>query len=1080
MSSYPVKFGKYLLLERVNVGGMAEVFKAKTFGVAGFERILAIKRILPNLVEDDEFIRMFIDEARIAVQLNHTNIVQIYELGKHGDHYYIAMEYVPSRDLRAILDRMRSNGQLMPIPQAAYVTKKVCEGLDYAHKKRDPSGNPMNIIHRDVSPQNILVGFEGEVKVIDFGIAKAANRASKTQAGVLKGKFGYMSPEQVRGLPTDRRSDIFAVGVLLYEMLTGERLFIGESDFSTLERVRNAEVIPPTNFNKKISPALEQIVLKTLAREVDDRFQWASELAEELEPFLVEDKQVFNMKRLAAVLKETYAAEIALERQKMEEFLRVTAEDAKPEKNPQASSLLPLHPHETDPSLPKPPPTAPAAAQQKITAEDEEADGADAGFGEDKTFVIEASAAGVALQNQVTEEPGQKPVGSKPSQSDASRPQPRPPSGAVKTASSSGANAAAMPNPKIGEASSSKTSRRQSSGAPSKPENTNDDFLEQVSLYGDDAGDMDDSRTLVSAPNPLMDNPTGEEDDEIDASEMNDSSPPAPSPVRGAKPPPPVSSTNPRGKTMTAEELSDAPTTAPAANGQRPPPPPARKEASTGRPSAPPPRPQAASKGFDPVAAAMEEEENMAIEALKGTTGGRPDNVDSGPTLAAPSSRANGKAPSPGRGDVAGGPQLPAKAFDATQEAAAFEGSMPPGDDVGMDDGVQGVAPAPVIVQAIPPQMMKLLIVAAGAALLVFLVIVVAIAVKLSSMRSTTQLVLYTAGEVQAPPDLQVSVDDVPLASGLSAPIPLLKGPHRVRIKGSGIVPITRIVRANGGSMRQPVLLVALEPEEHVEKAPEKEKDEGQPPPVVTGGWRLSLAAVADDTGKPVNGADVLINGTHYGRTPLEAEIDPSLDKITVRIKKEGFIAREVPVVRAGRAHVGPATVRLLAGGTASAETPEEKPVKVAEVEKPADKTPPPEKPVVDKAPPPVDKAPPPVEKKPAEKAAASDAKLAAATPAEKPKTPAKGATHLQISASPPAEVVIDGHKLSGLTPFLNERAVPLSTGHHRVELTEKGGGKKVKVDVNIASDDKDNKVIIKLPDSSIMTRGAVTGTVVK
>ena len=141
MSNYPVKFGKYLLLERVNVGGMAEVFKAKTFGVAGFERILAIKRILPNLVEDDEFIRMFIDEARIAVQLNHSNVVQIYELGKHGEHYYIAMEYLASRDLRAILDRMRSNGQLMPIPQAAYVCKKVAEGLDYAHKKRDPSGH---------------------------------------------------------------------------------------------------------------------------------------------------------------------------------------------------------------------------------------------------------------------------------------------------------------------------------------------------------------------------------------------------------------------------------------------------------------------------------------------------------------------------------------------------------------------------------------------------------------------------------------------------------------------------------------------------------------------------------------------------------------------------------------------------------------------------------------------------------------------------------------------------------------------------------------------------------------------------
>jgi len=279
MARYPIQFGKYLLLERVNVGGMAEVFKCKTFGVAGFEKLVALKRILPTMVEDDEFIRMFIDEARISVQLGHANIVQIYELGRHGEHYYIAMEYIPSRDLRTILDKLRVNGTLMPIPQAAFTCTKICDALDYAHRKRDPSGAPMNIIHRDVSPQNVLIGYEGECKVIDFGIAKAANRASKTQAGVLKGKFGYMSPEQVRGLPIDRRSDVFAVGVLLYEMLTGERLFIGESDFSTLEKVRSAEVVPPTVYNKKINKELEGIVLKALAREVEDRYQWASDLA---------------------------------------------------------------------------------------------------------------------------------------------------------------------------------------------------------------------------------------------------------------------------------------------------------------------------------------------------------------------------------------------------------------------------------------------------------------------------------------------------------------------------------------------------------------------------------------------------------------------------------------------------------------------------------------------------------------------------------------------------------------------------------------------------------------------------------
>jgi len=323
MARYPMKFGKYLLLERINVGGMAEVFKAKTFGVAGFERIVAIKRILPNMVEDDEFIKMFIDEARIAVQLAHANIAQIYELGQYGNNYYIAMEYIPSRDLRTILDRLRQSGTLMPIPQAAYIASRICEGLDYAHRKKDAAGRPLNIIHRDVSPQNVLLSYDGEIKLIDFGIAKAANRASKTQAGVLKGKFGYMSPEQVRGLAIDRRSDLFAVGVLLYEMLTGERLFIGESDFSTLERVRNAEVLPPTTYNKKISPELETIVLKSLAREAEDRYQWATDLAEDLQRFMIEDRSIFSAKRLAEFMHETYAPELALEQAKMEEYLKI-------------------------------------------------------------------------------------------------------------------------------------------------------------------------------------------------------------------------------------------------------------------------------------------------------------------------------------------------------------------------------------------------------------------------------------------------------------------------------------------------------------------------------------------------------------------------------------------------------------------------------------------------------------------------------------------------------------------------------------------------------------------------------------
>jgi len=319
----PSVFGKYLLLERVNVGGMAEVFIAKAFGVEGFERILAIKKILPTMAEDQEFITMFIDEARISVQLNHANVVHIHELGKYDETYFIAMEYVAGRDVRTILERYRRRSELMPTHQAVFIASKMCEGLDYAHRKKDARGQDLGIIHRDVSPQNILVSYEGEVKIIDFGIAKAANRMQKTQAGILKGKFGYMSPEQVRGMPIDRRSDIFAVGVILYEMLTGEKLFVGESDFSTLEKVRNADVPLPRQLNPDIPPGLEKVLLKALAREPEDRYQWASDLQEDLMRFLLSGEAMYSGKQLSNFMKDAFAEDLLREAEKMERFATV-------------------------------------------------------------------------------------------------------------------------------------------------------------------------------------------------------------------------------------------------------------------------------------------------------------------------------------------------------------------------------------------------------------------------------------------------------------------------------------------------------------------------------------------------------------------------------------------------------------------------------------------------------------------------------------------------------------------------------------------------------------------------------------
>src|SRR5580698_9065677 len=326
----PVPFGKYYLLERINVGGMAEVFKAKTFGVEGFERLLAVKRILPNIAEDEEFITMFIDEAKIAVQLQHANIAQIFDLGKVDESYFIALEYVNGRDLRSIFDRMRSRGEALPIALACYVMMQVCEGLDYAHNKRDGQGRELHLIHRDISPQNVLIGYEGEVKLIDFGIAKAAGKASTTQAGILKGKFGYMSPEQVRGLPIDKRSDIFAVGIVLYELLTGERLFVGETDFSTLEKVRNVEIVPPSSYNQKIPQELERLMMKALARDPEDRYSNAIDLHDDLQSFLYSIGEFYSRKDLASFMKKTFAAEIEEDNAKIEQYRQIAAPVAAP------------------------------------------------------------------------------------------------------------------------------------------------------------------------------------------------------------------------------------------------------------------------------------------------------------------------------------------------------------------------------------------------------------------------------------------------------------------------------------------------------------------------------------------------------------------------------------------------------------------------------------------------------------------------------------------------------------------------------------------------------------------------------
>ena len=283
------RFGPYQLIDRVAIGGMAEVFKAKREGVEGFEKIVAVKRILPHLSENKEFLDMFVDEAKMVAGLAHPNIVQIFDLGRIDKSYYIAMEYVHGRDLRTIMRRAREKGLRMPLDLSLRVVGQVCAALEYAHRKKDERGRPMEIVHRDVSPQNILISFEGDVKLVDFGIAKAATKASNTDRGALRGKLLYMSPEQAWGRPIDRRSDVFSLGIVLYETVTETKPFVGAgTEVSILELVRQCVITPAREINPRVPEALDRVIMQALAREPDDRYQDAGQMQRGLERFLRE------------------------------------------------------------------------------------------------------------------------------------------------------------------------------------------------------------------------------------------------------------------------------------------------------------------------------------------------------------------------------------------------------------------------------------------------------------------------------------------------------------------------------------------------------------------------------------------------------------------------------------------------------------------------------------------------------------------------------------------------------------------------------------------------------------------------
>ncbi len=270
--------GRYEIAGRLAMGGMAEILLGRLVGPSGFERPVVVKRILPHLAEEPSFVTMFLDEARLAARIRHPNVVQVQELGEEDENLFLVMEYLEGENSAGVVRRGIAHKRPTDFALIAFVMAEACAGLHAAHELVDPDGASLNLVHRDVSPQNIFVTYSGGVKVLDFGIAKAADRITQTEAGQLKGKFEYMSPEQCRGKPIDRRSDVFALGVVLYELSTRTRLFKRRSKLAVLDAVCRDPIPKPSDKVPGYPPALAAVVMKALTRNPDERYQTAADM----------------------------------------------------------------------------------------------------------------------------------------------------------------------------------------------------------------------------------------------------------------------------------------------------------------------------------------------------------------------------------------------------------------------------------------------------------------------------------------------------------------------------------------------------------------------------------------------------------------------------------------------------------------------------------------------------------------------------------------------------------------------------------------------------------------------------------
>ncbi|MCH2108588.1 MAG: serine/threonine protein kinase [Polyangiaceae bacterium] len=303
---------QYRVLERIASGGMAEVFRAESAGLEGFKKKVAIKRVLPHLCEKKEFIGMFLDEARLSAHLGHSNCVQVFDIGRGDDSFFIVMELVDGADLKGVMEHRRKVGQAVPVAEACLICAKICEGLAYAHELVDEDGQSLHIVHRDMSPPNVLITRYGEVKIVDFGLAKANSQLEESQPGIIKGKFGYLSPEAAQGQAVDQRTDIFAVGIILWEMLAGQRLFQGKTDLEKVKKVQRAEVPDIRQLNPQVSDGVWSVMARALAGDPNQRYQTARALGEDLTQVLFSQAQPvtsFDIARLVLDVQQARASE---------------------------------------------------------------------------------------------------------------------------------------------------------------------------------------------------------------------------------------------------------------------------------------------------------------------------------------------------------------------------------------------------------------------------------------------------------------------------------------------------------------------------------------------------------------------------------------------------------------------------------------------------------------------------------------------------------------------------------------------------------------------------------------------------